>query len=192
MPQEALWYVDLLVIFRFNFLSIVGLAPTNPKFIPHGNSTSILLIWTAPSPLGDTTGYRISFTAGDRTNGFMDINDIFTNNFTLTNIIKGVKYRMSIAGKSEQQCSIFRSAIYSVWCVFHIYHNYEGESVGGGVDHKEEDNEGSDADEVEAERENNGGRGGSAGVVVAGVLLPLILLAVATIAVVVLLVWRRR
>ena len=98
-------YVDLLVIFRFNFLSIVGLAPTNPKFIPHGNSTSILLIWTAPSPLGDTTGYRISFTAGDRTNGFMDINDTFTNNFTLTNIIKGVKYRMSIAGKSEHFCS---------------------------------------------------------------------------------------
>ena len=31
----------------------------------------------------------------------MDINDTFTNNFTLTNIIKGVKYRMSIAGKSE-------------------------------------------------------------------------------------------
>ena len=89
------------MIFRFNFLSIVGLAPTNPKFIPHGNSTSILLIWTAPSPLGDTTGYRISFTAGDRTYGFMDINDTFTNNFTLTNIIKGVKYRMSIAGKSE-------------------------------------------------------------------------------------------
>ena len=94
--------------------------------------------------------------------------------FTLTNIIKGVKYRMSIAGKSEHFFSIFRSAIYSVWCVFHIYHNYEGESVGGGVDHKEEDNEGSDADEVEEEGENNGGRGGSAGVVVAGVLLPLI------------------
>ena len=55
----------------------------------------------APSPLGDTTGYRISFTAGDRTNGFMDINDTFTNNFTLTNIIKGVKYRIYIAGKSE-------------------------------------------------------------------------------------------
>ena len=74
--------------------------------------------------------------------------------------------------------------------VFHIYHNYEGESVGGGVDHKEEDNEGSDADEVEAD---NGGRGGSAGVVVARVLLPLILLAVtATIAVVVFLDWRRR
>ena len=56
------------------------------------------------------------------------------------------------------------------------------------MDHKEEDNEGSDAD-----GENNGVRGGSAGVVVAGVLLPLILLAVtATIAVVVFLVWRRR
>ena len=58
------------------------------------------------------------------------------------------------------------------------------------MDHEEEDNEGSDADEVEAERENNGGRGGSTGVVVAGVLLPLILLAAATIAVVVFLVWR--
>ena len=126
----------------------------------------------------------------------MDINDTFTNNFTLTNIIKGVKYRMSIAGKSEHFFSnsvAFSGQLYnSVWCVFHIYHNYEGESVGGGVDHKEEDNEGSDADEVEEEGENSGGRGGSAGVVVAGVLLPLILLAVATIAVVVLLVWRRR
>ena len=61
------------------------------------------------------------------------------------------------------------------------------------MDHEEKDNEGSDADEVEAERENNGRRGGSTGVVVAGVLLPLILLAVtATMAVVVFLVWRRR
>ena len=61
------------------------------------------------------------------------------------------------------------------------------------MDHKEEDNEGSDADEVEAEGENSGGRESSTGAVVAGVLLPLILLAVtATIAVVVFLVWRRR
>ena len=41
------------------------------------------------------------------------------------------------------------------------------------MDHEEEDNEGGDADEVEEEGENNGGRGGSAGVVFAGVLLPL-------------------
>ena len=108
-----------------------------------------------------------------------------------------MKYRIYIAGKSEHFFSNsveFSGQLYycSVWCVFHIYHNYEGESVGVGVDHKEEDNEGSDADEVEAEGEDNGGRGGSAGVVVAGVL-PLILLAVtATIAVVVFLVWRRR
>ena len=109
----------------------------------------------------------------------MDINDTFTNNFTLTNIIKGVKYRMFIAGKSEHFFSnsvAFSGQLYIVCGVSSTYHNYEGESVGGGVDHEEEDNEGSDAD-----GENNGGRGGSAGVVVAGVLLPLILLAVATI-----------
>ena len=62
----------------------------------------------------------------------MDINDIFTNNFTLTNIIKGVKYRMSIAGKSEHFFSNsveFSGQLYIVCGVFSTYIIIMKESV---------------------------------------------------------------
>ena len=43
--------------------SLVATAPTNLIFEQRGG-TSVLLTWTPPDPLGDTTGYTISYTGG--------------------------------------------------------------------------------------------------------------------------------
>ncbi|CAI8028270.1 hypothetical protein GBAR_LOCUS16140, partial [Geodia barretti] len=54
--------------------------------------TSIRVIWTPPSPLGDTTGYRISFTGGSD----VDIDGGSTNSYTLTGLTNGQTYTISI------------------------------------------------------------------------------------------------
>ena len=61
--------------------------------------TSILLTWTPPSPLGDTTGYRISFTGGSSDS--VNVSGGSTDNFTLTRLRSGEMYNISIVGTSE-------------------------------------------------------------------------------------------
>ena len=63
------------------------------------DSTSILLTWTPPNPLGDTTGYRISFTGGS--SGSVNVSGGSTDNFTLTRLRSGEMYNISIVGTSE-------------------------------------------------------------------------------------------
>ena len=63
------------------------------------DSTSVLLTWTPPSPLGDTTGYRISFTGGS--SGSVNVSGGSTDNFTLTRLRSGEMYNISIVGTSE-------------------------------------------------------------------------------------------
>ena len=58
-----------------------------------------MLTWTPPSPLGDTTGYRISFTGGS--SGSVNVSDGSTDNFTLTRLRSGEMYNISIVGTSE-------------------------------------------------------------------------------------------
>ena len=59
--------------------------------------TSITVTWTPPSPLGDTTGYRISFTGGSDE----DIDGGSTNSYTLTGLTNGQTYTISIVATSE-------------------------------------------------------------------------------------------
>ena len=61
--------------------------------------TSILLTWTPPSPLGDTTGYRISFTGGS--SGSVNVSGGSTDNFTPTRLMSGEMYNIFIVGTSE-------------------------------------------------------------------------------------------
>ena len=58
--------------------------------------TSIRVSWTPPSPLGDTTGYRISYTGG----GSADVDGGNTNSHTLTGLVNGLTYTVSIVGTS--------------------------------------------------------------------------------------------
>ena len=65
------------------------------------SSSDILLSWTPSSPLGDTTGYRISFTGGG-TSGSVNLSGGDTNSYTLTlGLKRGDTYEISIVGTSE-------------------------------------------------------------------------------------------
>ena len=63
--------------------------------------TSIHLTWTPPSPLGDTTGYRISYTTGGSVSDNVDVSGGSTDSYTLTGLSSGEVYNISIVGTSE-------------------------------------------------------------------------------------------
>ena len=79
--------------------SLVAAAPTNLMFEVQSDGTSVLLTWTPPDPLGDTTGYTISYTGGS--SGSVDVSGGSTNSYTLTGLIRGEMYDISIVGNSE-------------------------------------------------------------------------------------------
>ena len=58
--------------------------------------TSIRVTWTPPSPLGDTTGYRISYTGGGGSSGSVDVDGGNTNIHTLMGLTNGETYTISI------------------------------------------------------------------------------------------------
>ena len=62
--------------------------------------TSVLLTWTPPDPLGDTTGYIISYTGGG-SSGCEPVNGGSTNSYTLTGLLIREMYDISIIGTSE-------------------------------------------------------------------------------------------
>ena len=66
----------------------VALAPTYLTFVVESDATTVLLTWTPPSPLGDTTGYRISFTGGGNSDS-VDVSGGGTNSYTLTGLTSG-------------------------------------------------------------------------------------------------------
>ena len=70
---------------------IVASAPYNLMAVQEG-LTSVRVSWSPPSPLGNTTGYRIYYDGGSE--------DITTNNYLLTGLQNGVSYTISIVGTS--------------------------------------------------------------------------------------------
>ena len=61
--------------------------------------TSVRVSWSPPSPLGDTTGYRISYSGGS--SGSVDVSDGSTDNYLLTRLQNGASYTISIMGTSQ-------------------------------------------------------------------------------------------
>ena len=78
------------------FPSLVASPPSDVTAVQDG-PTSIRVSWTPPSPLRDTTGYRISYTGG----GSVDVDGGNTNSHTLTGLINGQTYTISIVGTSS-------------------------------------------------------------------------------------------
>ena len=72
--------------------------PTGVTAVQDG-PTSIRVTWTPPSPLGDTTGYRISFTGGSD----VDIDDGNTNSHTLTDLTNGETYKITIVSTTPNK-----------------------------------------------------------------------------------------
>ena len=67
-------------------------------FEVNSDRTSVELTWTAPSPLGDTTGYKISYTGAS--SGSVDIDNVNTNSYTLMGLVREGMYEISIVGTS--------------------------------------------------------------------------------------------
>ena len=63
--------------------------------------TSIRVTWTPPSPLGDTTGYRISYTGGEGSSGSVDVDGGNANSHTLMGLTNGEIYTISIMSTSS-------------------------------------------------------------------------------------------
>ena len=61
--------------------------------------TSVRVSWSPPSPLGDTTGYRITYSGGS--SGSEDVSDGSTSIHTLTGLENGASYTISIVGTSQ-------------------------------------------------------------------------------------------
>ena len=74
--------------------------PTNFFAVFKDPTYGIQLVWTPPSPLGDTTGYRISFTGGN-SSGHVNISGGDSNNYTLTGLLMGFSYDISIVALSQ-------------------------------------------------------------------------------------------
>ena len=81
------------ILYHFPAASV----PTNLMAIQKG-LTSIRVSWSSPIPLGDTTGYRISY--GDN-NDSVDISDGYIDNYLLTGLMMGATYTISIVATSK-------------------------------------------------------------------------------------------
>ena len=61
--------------------------------------TNIRVSWSPPTPLRDTTGYRISYSGGS--SGSVDVSDGSTSTHTLTGLVNGASYTISIVPMSQ-------------------------------------------------------------------------------------------
>ena len=62
--------------------------------------TSIRVSWSPPTPLGDTTGYRIYYSDSDSSDS-VDVSGGSTDNYLLTGLEMEATYTISIVAVSE-------------------------------------------------------------------------------------------
>ena len=82
----------------FIILPPVASAPINLMAVQEG-LTSIRVSWSPPTPLGDTTGYRIYYSGGSSIS--VDVSDGSTDNCLLTGLQNGESYNISIVSVSQ-------------------------------------------------------------------------------------------
>ena len=76
---------------------VPGASPPTDVTAVQDGPTSIRVTWTPPSPLGDTTGYRISFTGGGNSDS-VNVTGSLTNSYTLTTGLQsGQTYTIFVA-----------------------------------------------------------------------------------------------
>ena len=78
--------------------STAASAPTNVMAVQEG-PTGIRVSWTPPTPLGNTTGYRIYYSGGS--NNGVDVSGDSSNNSLLSDLQNGANYMISIVGTSD-------------------------------------------------------------------------------------------
>ena len=77
-------------------------APPTDLTASRSSSTTVEVSWTSPSPLGDTTGYIISYTnlLSEATDS-VSISGASTDNYMLTGVSSTAEYNISIVGTSQ-------------------------------------------------------------------------------------------
>ena len=78
-----------------------GASPSSGATAVQDGPTSIRVSWTPPSPLGDTSGYRIYYTGAGGSSGSVDVDGGNTNSRTLMSLTNGEIYTISVAGRSS-------------------------------------------------------------------------------------------
>ena len=84
---------------QYLIVDVAASPPTGVTAVQDG-PTSIRVTWTPPSPLGDTTGYRISFTGGGNSDS-VTVSGGDTNTFPVTGLMEKATYIVSIVGTSQ-------------------------------------------------------------------------------------------
>ena len=74
---------------------VPGASPPTEMTAVQSGPTSIRVTWIPPSPLGDTTGYSISFTGGGST-GSVNVNGGSVTSHTLTGLQNGEMYTIFV------------------------------------------------------------------------------------------------
>ena len=78
-----------------------GPSPPSGAMAVQDGPTSIRVTWTPPSPLGVTTGYRISYTGGGGSSDSVDVDGGNTNSHTLMRLTNRETYTISIMSTSS-------------------------------------------------------------------------------------------
>ena len=78
-----------------------GASPPSGVIAVQDGPTSIRVSWTPPSPLGDTSGYRIYYTRAGGSSDSEDVDGGNTNSHTLMGLTNGETYTISIVGTSS-------------------------------------------------------------------------------------------
>ena len=91
--------------------SIAGPSPPSDVRAVQDGLTSIRVTWTPPSPLGNTTGYRIYYTGEGGSSGSVDVDGGNTNSHTLTGLTNGVTYAILIMARSSSASGLLSSAV---------------------------------------------------------------------------------
>ena len=63
--------------------------------------TSIRVSWSPPTPLGDTTGYRIYYSGGSSGSVDVIVMALHIHNYTLTGLQNGESYDISLVATSQ-------------------------------------------------------------------------------------------
>ena len=106
--------IKIYLYYKSKLYSAVALTPTGLTAVQVG-PTGIRVSWTPPTPLEDTTGYRIYYSDGssgyddidssgyysDGNSGIVNVTGGSTHNHLLTGLQNGATYNISIVGTSN-------------------------------------------------------------------------------------------
>ena len=92
--------VCCIMVSTFYTSNAVASPPSGVSAVQDG-LTSIRVTWTPPSPLGDTTSYRISYTGGGGSSGSVDVDGGNSNCHSLMGFTNGETYTITIVSKTS-------------------------------------------------------------------------------------------